>query len=93
MAPTDGEAVSSNATPNAATELHVTIRNCNSIGEGKISLKSGSLNIKYGPNGIGKSTIARALTLRTEGEGRLEELTPFKYRALKDTEGRPPSFS
>jgi len=84
MAPTDGEAVSSNATPNAATELHVTIRNCNSIGEGKISLKSGSLNIKYGPNGIGKSTIARALTLRTEGEGRLEELTPFKYRALKD---------
>jgi ABC-type molybdenum transport system ATPase subunit/photorepair protein PhrA len=84
MTPTDGQAASSNATANAATDLHITIRDCNSIGEGNISLRPGSLNIKYGPNGIGKSTIARALTLRTEGEERLEELTPFKYRALTD---------
>lgn len=70
--PTDGHAASSNAT----TELHITIRDCNSISEGRISLGSGSLNIKYGPNGIGKSTIARALTLRAEGENRLEELIP-----------------
>ena len=83
MTPTDGHAASSTAA-NAPTDLHITIRDCNSICEGNISLQPGSLNIKYGPNGIGKSTIARALTLRTEGEERLEELTPFKYRALKD---------
>jgi len=84
MTPTDGQASSPNSAANAATDLHITIRDCNSICEGNISLRPGSLNIKYGPNGIGKSTIARALTLRTEGEERLEELTPFKYRALKD---------
>ena len=93
MTSTDSQVASSYATANAVSELHITISDCNSIATGNISLQPGSLNIKYGPNGIGKSTIARALTLRTEGEERLEELTPFKYRALKDTEGRPPSFS
>lgn len=51
------------ASSNAVTELEITIRHCNSISEGNISLRRGSLNIKYGPNGIGKSTIARALEL------------------------------
>lgn len=66
------------------TDLSITIRECNSITEGKISLRKGSLNIKYGPNGIGKSTIARALTLRSEGEGNLDELIPFKHKTVKD---------
>lgn len=63
--------------------LHITIRNCNSIDEASISLRPHSLNIKYGPNGIGKSTIARALTLRAAGDGGLDELMPFKYRAVE----------
>lgn len=66
-----------------SADLSITIRECNSITEGKISLREGSLNIKYGPNGIGKSTIARALTLRTEGEGNLDELIPFKHKSVK----------
>jgi energy-coupling factor transporter ATP-binding protein EcfA2 len=70
--------------PEATADYQITIKNCNSIGEAAISLRPGSLNIKYGPNGLGKSTIARALTLRTEGEGSLEELTPFKHRADDD---------
>lgn len=57
----DQQAASSNAT----TELGITIRHCNSISEGNIPIRRGSLNIKYGPNGIGKSTIAHALKLRT----------------------------
>lgn len=69
---------------NAETTLHIKIRDCNSIDELKVSLRTGSLNIKYGPNGIGKSTIARALTLHTEGEERLGELTPFKHKSQKD---------
>lgn len=62
------------------SDYRITIRNCNSIDEAVISLRPGSLNIKYGPNGLGKSTIARALTLRTEEGGSLDELTPFKHR-------------
>lgn len=65
-------------------DFRITIRDCNSIGEAAITLRPRSLNIKYGPNGIGKSTIARALTLRAEGGGSLDELTPFKYRSVKD---------
>lgn len=72
--------------PNEAVseDLQIVLRHCNSIGEATISLRLASLNIKYGPNGIGKSTIARALTLRTEGDGSLGELTPFKHRSKGD---------
>jgi ABC-type cobalamin/Fe3+-siderophores transport system ATPase subunit len=69
--------------PNVPADYQIRIKDCNSIGEANISLRRSSLNIKYGPNGLGKSTIARALTLRTEG-GNLDELTPFKYRAKAD---------
>ncbi|RCS94866.1 hypothetical protein CIK61_12365 [Brevibacterium aurantiacum] len=80
MTLTDQQTVMEPASP----DLSITIRDCNSIEEGVITLREGSLNIKYGPNGIGKSTIARALTLRTQGDGILDELTPFKYKAVKD---------
>lgn len=58
----------------------IVIKNCNSIADARVSLRPSSLNIKYGPNGIGKSTIARALVLRTEGDDALNELLPFKCR-------------
>ncbi len=41
--------------------LEVTIKNCNSIDIADILVTEGCLNIKYGPNGIGKSTIAKAI--------------------------------
>lgn len=69
--------------PPQLTELSdyaITIKDCNSITEAKITLRRESLNIKYGPNGIGKSTIARALVLNARGEDSLDELLPFKYR-------------
>lgn len=58
----------------------IVIKDCNSIAEARVSLRRSSLNIKYGPNGIGKSTIARALVLRPQGDDALDELLPFKYR-------------
>ncbi|MCA1835204.1 MAG: AAA family ATPase, partial [Actinobacteria bacterium] len=70
-------------------EYVIAIRDCNSIAEAHISLRRSSLNIKYGPNGIGKSTIARALVLNAEGDDALQELLPFKYR--HDDEQRSPS--
>lgn len=70
------EQVSGSSTP----EFEVTIENCNSLSTATITLRRQALNIKYGPNGIGKSTIARALELRAQGEDALAELVPFKYR-------------
>ncbi|MCC9174860.1 ATP-binding protein [Arthrobacter sp. zg-Y179] len=70
--------------PEFLADYQIRIRNCNSIDQATISLRRSSLNIKYGPNGLGKSTIARALTLRTEGEESLNALTPFKYRSIAD---------
>jgi len=58
----------------------IEITDCNNLESAHITLVRSALNIKYGPNGIGKSTIARALTLRAEGSGALNALTPFKYR-------------
>lgn len=58
----------------------ITIADCNSITEAHITLRREALNIKYGPNGIGKSTIARALVLNTLGGDALQELLPFKHR-------------
>ncbi len=68
-----------------ATDLSVRITNCNSIDQAVISLRPGSLNIKYGPNGIGKSTVARAITLQATDPASLAELTPFKLRATANS--------
>ncbi|NRG42296.1 AAA family ATPase [Rathayibacter sp. VKM Ac-2835] len=67
------------------SDYSITICDCNSIDKAVIALRRGALNIKYGPNGIGKSTIARALTLRAEDSDQLsEKLTPFKYKDKKN---------
>lgn len=66
--------------PTQSSDYAITLKDCNSITEAQITLRRGSLNIKYGPNGIGKSTIARALALNAEGVDALQDLLPFKYR-------------
>lgn len=62
-------------------DLVIEIRDCNSISNAKISLRQSALNIKYGANGVGKSTIARALQLHA-GEATLDPLVPFKHRGV-----------
>lgn len=61
-------------------DIAVLITNCNSVDRAEIVLKEGALNIKYGPNGIGKSTIARAIVSKIRGDGSLEKLAQFKGR-------------
>lgn len=69
--------------------MDITIKNCNSIDSAQISIKQGSLNIKYGINGTGKSTIAKALELSIAGED-LAVLTPFKSKDKpKDAQLQP----
>lgn len=57
--------------------MEIIIKNCNSIEEATVVIEENHLNIKYGINGTGKSTIAKAIANHTSD---LDELLPFKYR-------------
>lgn len=55
--------------------MEIEIQNCNNIKKGNITIEENCLNIKYGMNGTGKSTIAKAIknkdnliSLKTFGE-------------------------
>lgn len=61
-------------------DYQIKIENCNSIDCADILIKKGSLNIKYGPNGLGKSSIAKAIVSQARNDGTLKELAPFKGR-------------
>lgn len=62
------------------TDYKIVIENCNSIDRAEICIKKNSLNIKFGPNGLGKSTIAKAIVSQARDDGTLAELIPFKSR-------------
>ena len=47
-----------------------------------ISIVKGALNIKYGPNGLGKSSIVKAIAASIANDGSLQNLKPFKHRAF-----------
>lgn len=65
----------------------IEIKNCNSIEKAEISIHKRTLNIKYGPNGLGKSSIARAIFSAVASDGTLQNLKPFKYRVTDHQEG------
>lgn len=56
--------------------VDILIKNCNNVKEGTISIVENRLNIRYGMNGTGKSTLSKAIDLSSKGSG-LESLTPF----------------
>jgi ABC-type Mn2+/Zn2+ transport system ATPase subunit len=73
--------------------VEITIKNCNSIDETKIELYADKLNIKYGMNGTGKSTIVKAIELAANNEEvDLSSLMPFKYLGKPETEIIKPSI-
>ena len=73
--------------------MKIILKTCNSIDETKIELHSDTLNIKYGMNGIGKSTIVRAIELATNNEDSdLSDLMPFKYIGKADKDRAIPSI-
>lgn len=63
--------------------MECEIKFCNNIDNGKIEITKGKLNIKFGINGTGKSTISRALKYKVEASEKLKELTPFKLRGIE----------
>jgi ABC-type Mn2+/Zn2+ transport system ATPase subunit len=60
--------------------MEITIKNCNNIDSGKIHIEEKKLNIKFGINGTGKSTLAKAIQFKVEKEEGLNDLLPFKLR-------------
>ena len=53
--------------------MNINIKNCNNIENAEITIEKNCLNIKYGMNGTGKSTIAKAI----ENREQLSELKTF----------------
>jgi hypothetical protein len=61
--------------------IQIEVKNCNNLDLAVISLAEQKLNIKFAPNGTGKSTLARAVLLGLKGDpSLLSELMPFKLR-------------
>ena len=72
------------------TSVGIEIKNCNNLDYAAISLAPQKLNIKFAPNGTGKSTIARAVLLGAKGDQNLlNELIPFKLRKENPDNKRP----
>ena len=61
----------------------IMIKNCNNIRNAEIALSESTLNIKFGYNGTGKSTISEAIRLKIEG-GELNDLTPYSDTDSED---------
>ncbi|MDO9534012.1 MAG: hypothetical protein Q7J85_01485 [Bacillota bacterium] len=70
--------------------MKITLKNCNNINEGSITLNENNLNIKYAINGMGKSTIARAIISFSNDLANstktLTDLKPFKHLGNKDND-------
>lgn len=65
----------------------IKIQNCNCIRNADITITKNSLNIKYGVNGTGKSTIGLALSLAVESApDKLMELCPYGVDKSKEEE-------
>ena len=72
------------------SSIQIEVRNCNNIDSAIISLEMHKLNIKFAPNGTGKSTIARAVQLGLKGDKNLlSELMPFKLRKENPEKKQP----
>lgn len=54
----------------------VKIKNCNNIAKGELVIEEGKLNIFYGINGTGKTTIAKAIEFSKETQ-KIEELQSY----------------
>lgn len=59
--------------------MHIEITNCNNIDIANLEINNNKLNIKFAPNGTGKSTIAKAIMNCADNE-KLADLMPFKLR-------------
>ena len=57
--------------------MEVLVKNCNSIDNAGVHIEEATLNIKFGVNGTGKSTISSAIQFKCSDVARFVELIPF----------------
>lgn len=70
--------------------IQIEVKNCNNLDSAVISLAKQKLNIKFAPNGTGKSTIAKAVLFGAKGDQNLlNELMPFKLRKENPDKKQP----
>lgn len=70
--------------------VEINISYCNNIESARVLISESKLNIKYAPNGTGKSTIAKALQAHSSDDLQaLEQLLPFKYRVSNPSNIQP----
>ncbi|WP_225749450.1 hypothetical protein [Paraeggerthella sp. Marseille-Q4926] len=63
----------------------VTIRNCKNFDLAEFNIEPNKLNVKFAPNGTGKSSIAEGIRCAIEEDPELlKRITPFKYRDIPD---------
>lgn len=62
------------------TPLRVVIKNCRNIDKATISIEANKLNIKFAPNGTGKSSLAKAIcwSVNSTSSSIDDDLIPFK---------------
>lgn len=73
--------------------MEIEISNCNNIDHAKVNIERGKLNIKFAPNGTGKSTISRAITFSAQNNiEALKSLVPFKLQK-SNPDGLSPTVS
>ncbi|MCF6764707.1 hypothetical protein L3V82_02900 [Thiotrichales bacterium 19S3-7] len=60
--------------------VNIEIKNCNNIDSATIKLCENKLNIKFAPNGTGKSTIAKAIIYELLEDYNIDRLLPFKLQ-------------
>ena len=76
------------------SEVTIEIKNCNCINEANIRIEEGTLNIKYGSNGTGKSTISKAIFLKAHGtDGELQTLQPYGAHETEKSEVNGVTFN
>ena len=73
-------------------KMILNLTNCNNITNGQLEIAEGCLNIKYGVNGTGKSTIAKVIEAFVNNDDTLkEELVP--YQNIGDKNASPPTVT
>lgn len=61
--------------------MQINVRNCNNIASAQLTIEEEKLNIRFAPNGTGKSTISKAIQFSSSDDHQsLAELLPFKLR-------------
>lgn len=65
-------------------DKYIRVKNCNCISDATIEIVEKSLNIKYGSNGTGKSTISEAIYAQANNEtDRLKDFKPYAVDVLE----------